>query len=240
MSFKGNVTFLSEYSRFAHELFRSKLSQVLWTDVMLLVSYLSCMLTPVEIGIVQDIDFNGPLFLFLLLCDGVAVVDVYFSFLHDIWKPFRAEQVKEHKRLEKLRLKSRTEELSVEHGTFKSFLLFLIKAPIKNTNKVVIFLRAISASPFFLLPLGGLIGISGKFDPSTGFSVTHTHICVHEFTMIPVSTPPHIPPLPGEHRSDPCMGGYTSHGLCLFFDSVFQPSQISNRSRRWCGIRSPK
>lgn len=146
-----------------------RLKGVVWTDVMLAVSFLSCLLTPIEVGVVQDVDFGSALFVVLLLCDAVAVLDVYYALEQNVWAPFALERARERSRVERLYAKGTESGVhsggaaaaeKVEHGTTWAFFRFLSANSIPN--KGVIVLRALSAAPFFVLPIGGLLGVPGE------------------------------------------------------------------------------
>ena len=160
--------------------FSEKLSAMVWEDVMLLISYVSCLLTPIEICINQEIHFESAFFVFLLLCDAVAVVDVYFSLKDNLWAPFHLDRIKERVRLDKLRAKNaesglpipREEIEALERSTLRQFLLFLTTNSVQN--KFTIALRAISASPFFVLPIAGFCGMPGEL-PRLSLLVPGSH-----------------------------------------------------------------
>ena len=149
-----------------------RLKTLIWSDVMLAVSFTSCLLTPIEIGVIQDIHFYGALFVVLLLCDAVAVLDVYYELEQNVWAPFVLDRFKERGRVERLHAKSldsgargsggsaASDKLDSGGGTLLPLLRFLATNSVPD--KGVILLRAVSASPFFVLPIAGLCGLQGE------------------------------------------------------------------------------
>lgn len=149
-------------------LLREKIENMVWDDVMLLICYVGCLLTPIEIGIIQEIHWDSALFVFLFLCDGVSLFDVYFSLQQNIFSPFQIEFEKEKMRLDKLYArgnendKRNGKDFKENEGPSKFFYFFRFLATNKIENKFKIFLRCMSAAPFFVLPLAELNGLTGK------------------------------------------------------------------------------
>jgi hypothetical protein len=135
-----------------------------WSDIMLLCSFLVCLLTPIEIGILQEISFDSALFLFLLACDFIALADVWLCFQEIFVEPYQQEVFKAKNRVDKQTNKgdlatAATDSDRPEPGTLRFLLRFLGTNQVQN--KFMIFLRCVSASPSFVLPIASALGMHG-------------------------------------------------------------------------------
>jgi len=142
---------------------------VQWNDIMLLCSFLVCLLTPIEIGVVQEISFDSALFIFLLVCDFIALADVWICFQQNFLEPYQQEVFKAKNRLDKQLNKGEVSTASADSDkpdphTLRFLLRFLGTNQVQNKFKI--FLRCVSASPSFVLPIASALGMHGTSLPS--------------------------------------------------------------------------
>lgn len=156
---------------------------LVWEDMMLCIVYLSCLLTPIEIFILQYIAFDSPLFIFLAICDGLCLVDLAVATHIHIFSPFLAELKLERTRLEKLQAKeggglaalggigallqhhrgpstspSSPHEAHTIHP-LRFFLHWLWTTPVPEMSKL--FARFVGTLPLLSIPIAAALGLDG-------------------------------------------------------------------------------
>lgn len=162
---------------------------LVWEDMMLCVVYVSCLLTPIEIFILQYIAFDSPLFIFLAVCDGLCLVDLGVAMHAKVLTPFYVELRLEQTRLEKQQAKeggalgalggvgallllqqrggsaaaaaaAASSRAAHKIPPFHFFLRWLWSRPMPDKGKMIA--RFVGVLPLLSVPIAAALGLSGQ------------------------------------------------------------------------------